>query len=48
MTQGDAREIQMPTDQEVYMWGYIDTPYLQQMTGPERITVSIVRVVYFA
>ena len=48
MAQGDAQEGQVPIDQEVCMWGDSDIPYLQQMTSPERIKLSIARGVYFA
>ena len=48
MSSGNAVEGQVPVDQEVCMWGNSDIPYLQQMTDPERIKLSISRGVYFA
>ena len=48
MSQGYAEEGQVPIDQEVCMWGDSDIPYLQQMTSPERIQLSIARGIYFA
>ena len=48
MSSGDAVDGQVPIDQEVCMWGDSDIPYLQQMTDPERIKLSISRGVYFA
>ena len=30
------------------MWGDSDIPYLQQMTSPERIKLSVARGVYFS
>ena len=35
-------------DQEVYMWGDSDIPYLKKMTNPDRIKLSISRGIYFS
>ena len=38
----------VPIDQQVCMWGDSDIPYLQQMTDPDKIKLSISRGIYFA
>ena len=39
---------EIPIAPEVCIWGDSDIPYLQQMTSPERIKLSISRGVFFS
>ena len=43
---GEDEEV--PTDQRFVLWGDSDIPYLQKMTSPENIDLSIKKGIYFA